>query len=148
MRVLLVEDDTDLLDVTAYALRKYGYDVVGVADGGAAIERWQREQPDLVLLDVNLPHMSGFDICREIRKQSSIPIIMVTASGNDAQVVEGFESGADDYVVKPYSYRQLAMRMRVVIERRTDAPMQDSSTLATSGDLRVNLSGHEVHKAG
>ena len=148
MRVLLVEDDTDLLDVTAYALRKYGYDVVGVADGGAAIERWQREQPDLVLLDVNLPHMSGFDICREIRKQSSIPIIMVTASGNDAQVVEGFESGADDYVVKPYSYRQLAMRMRVVIERRTDAPMQDSSTLAISGDLRVNLSGHEVHKAG
>jgi DNA-binding response OmpR family regulator len=148
MRVLLIEDDTDLLDVTAYALRKYGYDVVGVADGATAIERWQREEPDLVLLDVNLPHMSGFDICREIRKQSSVPIIMVTAAGEDAQVVEGFEAGADDYVVKPYSYRQLAMRMRVVTERRTDAPMRESSTLAESGDVRVDLSGHEVHKGG
>jgi DNA-binding response OmpR family regulator len=148
MRVLLFEDDTDLLDVTTYALRKHGFDVVGVADGASAIERWQREQPDLVLLDVNLPHMSGFDICREIRKHSSTPIIMVTASGDDAQVVEGFESGADDYVVKPYSYRQLAMRMRVVAERRTDAPMQESSTVAESGDVRVDLSGHEVHKAG
>jgi len=148
VRVLLFEDDTDLLDVTSYALRKYGFNVVGVSDGASAIERWQREQPDLVLLDVNLPHMSGFDICREIRKLSSMPIIMVTSSGDDAQVIEGFESGADDYIVKPYSYRQLAMRMRVVTERRTDAPMVKSSTVAESGDLRVDLLGHEVHKAG
>jgi DNA-binding response OmpR family regulator len=148
MRVLLFEDDTDLLDVTAYALRKHGFDVVGVADGAAAVERWQRERPDLVLLDVNLPHVSGFDICRAIRKQSSTPIIMVTAAGDEEHVVEGFESGADDYVVKPYSYRQLAMRMRTIAERRTDAPMQETSTLAESGDVRVDLSAHEVHKAG
>src|SRR5438067_1932463 len=137
MRVLLCEDDTDMLDVTAFALRKHGYDVVGVADGASAVERWQREQPDLVLLDVNLPHKSGFDICREIRAKSSIPIIMVTASGDDAHVVEGFECGADDYMVKPVSYRQLAMRMRVVLERRTDGPVVDSSAVAESGDLWV-----------
>src|SRR5216684_4464270 len=133
MRVLLFEDDTDLLDVTAYALRKHGFDVVGVADGAAAVERWQRERPDLVLLDVNLPHVSGFDICRAIRKHSSTPIIMVTASGDEAHVVEGFESGADDYVVKPVSYRQLAMRMRAVMERRTDGSTVESSTVAKSG---------------
>src|SRR5438552_16149181 len=147
MRVLLVEDETDLLDVTAYALRKYGYDVVGVADGAAAVERWQREQPDLVLLDVNLPHVSGFDICRQIRKQSSIPIIMLTAMGDEAHVVEGFESGADDYVVKPVSYRQLAMRMRAIMDRRTDGPKVESSMVAQSGDLWVDLSAHEVRKA-
>jgi len=147
MRVLLFEDDTDMLDVTAYALRKCGYDVIGVADGASAVERWRRERPDLVLLDVNLPHMSGFDICREIRKQSSLPIIMVTASGDDTHVVEGFESGADDYVVKPVSYRQLAMRMRAVMERRRDGPMVESSAVAKSGDLRVDLSAHEVRKA-
>jgi DNA-binding response OmpR family regulator len=148
MRVLLFEDDTDMLDVTAYALRKHGYDVVGVADGASALERCQRERPDLVLLDVNLPYMSGFDICREIRKHSSMPIIIVTASGDDAHVVEGFESGADDYVVKPVSYRQLAMRMRAVIGRHTDAPIIESSTVAQSGDVWVDLSAHEVRKAG
>jgi DNA-binding response OmpR family regulator len=148
MRVLLVEDDTDMLDVTAFALRKHGYEVIGVADGAAAVERWQREQPDLVLLDLNLPHKSGFEICREIRKQSSMPIIIVTASGDDAHVVEGFECGADDFVVTPVSYRQLAMRMRVVLERRKDAPIMDSSTVAASGDVWVDLSAHEVRKAG
>ncbi len=148
MRVLLFEDDTEMLDLTAYALRKHGYDVTGVADGALAVERWQRERPDLVLLDVNLPHMSGFDICREIRKQSSLPIIMVTAAADDAHVVEGFECGADDYVVKPVSYRQLAMRMRVVMERHTDAPMLESSTVAQSGEVWVDLAAYEVRKAG
>jgi DNA-binding response OmpR family regulator len=149
MRVLLFEDDTDVLDLTAYALRRYGYDVVGVTDGALAVERWTKERPDLVLLDINLPTMSGFDICREIRKRSaSIPIIMVTAAGDDEHVVEGFESGADDYVVKPISYRQLASRMRVVMERHADAPMFESSAVAQSGDIWVDLAGYEVRKSG
>src|SRR5206468_3724801 len=125
---------------------KHGYDVICVPDGGSAVERWNREQPDLVLLDVNLPHKSGFEICREIRRQSSTPIIMVTASGDEAHVVEGFESGADDYVVKPVSYRQLAMRMRVVMDRRGDAPVLHSSTVAEWGDIWLDLSAHEVRK--
>jgi DNA-binding response OmpR family regulator len=79
MRVLLAEDDRDMLDVTVYALRKHGYDVTGVTDGTTAIDFWQKLRPDLVLLDVNLPFMSGLDVCREIRKCSSTPIIMLTA---------------------------------------------------------------------
>jgi two-component system OmpR family response regulator len=102
----------------------------------------------MVLPDVNLPHMSGYEICREIRKQSSTPIIMLTAHGDDAHVLEGFESGADDYVVKPVSYKQLAMRMRVIMERRSDACIVDSSLVAESGDIHVDLSAHEVRKGG
>jgi DNA-binding response OmpR family regulator len=148
MRVLLAEDDTDLLDVTTYALRKYGYEVVSVTDGALALERWQTSQPDLVLLDVNLPHLSGMDICREIRKQSSVPIIMVTAHNDENHVVEGFESGADDYVGKPLSYRALAMRMRTILQRRTDAPLVHPTTTAHAAGISVDLEGHEVLKDG
>jgi DNA-binding response OmpR family regulator len=148
MRVLLVEDDTDMLDVTSYALRKHGYEVSGLTDGATAVERWHKDQPDLVLLDVNLPNKSGMDICREIRKLSSTPIIMVTAMGDEAHIVEGFDAGADDYVSKPVSYRELAMRMRAVLQRRTGAPIVETSTIAESGDVRVDLSAHEVSKAG
>ena len=148
MRVLIAEDDPDMLDVTTYALRKYGFDVVGVTDGAMALERWRQEQPDLVLLDVILPRMSGFDICREIRKWSSTPIIMLTAHDDEAHVVEGFESGADDYVSKPVSYRTLALRMRTVLQRHAGGPVMGSTTVAQTADLLVNLQAHEVCKGG
>jgi DNA-binding response OmpR family regulator len=144
MRVLLVEDDVDMLDVTTYALRKYGYEVVGVTDGAAALQRWEKDQPDLVLLDLNLPHVSGMDVCREIRKRSSTPIIMVTALSDETHVVEGFESGADDYVSKPVSYRALAMRMRTVLQRHAGGPVMTSSSTAHAADLWVDLQAHEV----
>src|SRR5215216_154807 len=115
MRVLLAEDDVDILDVTTYALRKYGFTVTGVTDGAAALERWHTEQPDLVLLDVNLPTMSGMEVCKQIRQKSPTPIIMVTALRDEDRVVEGLENGADDFVSKPVSYRALAMRMRTVL---------------------------------
>lgn len=148
MRVLLAEDDIDMLDVTTYALRKHGYDVIGVTDGAAVMERWRKEQPDLVLLDVNLPNQSGMDVCRAIRAQSNTPIIMVTAMGAEAHIVEGFECGADDYVSKPVSYRELAMRMRAILQRRGCEHMVESSTVAESGELWVDLSAHDVRKAG
>jgi two-component system response regulator RegX3 len=148
MRVLLAEDDTDMLDVTSYALRKYGYDVSGVTDGAAVVERWRKDQPDLVLLDVNLPNTSGMDVCREIRKVSSTPIIMVTAMGDEEHMIEGFDCGADDYVSKPVSYRELAMRMRALLQRRTGEPVLESSSVAESGEVSVDLTAHEVRKAG
>jgi DNA-binding response OmpR family regulator len=148
MRILLAEDDLDVLDVSTYALRKYGYEVVGVTDGLAAIERWQADQPDLVLLDVNLPGLNGLDVCRAIRKQSATPIIMLTARDDEDSIVEAFESGADDFVCKPASYRQLAMRIRAVLRRRSAGPVVESSTLATSGELSVDLSNYEVRKCG
>ncbi len=148
MRVLLAEDDTDMLDVTAYALRKHGYQVTGVTDGTAAVERFRKDEPDLVLLDVNLPGMSGMDVCREIRRMSSTPIIMVTAMGDEAHIVEGFECGADDYVNKPVSYRELAMRMRALLQRSRGVAVVESGSVAQSGDLSVDLDAHEVRKAG
>src|SRR5919201_3079028 len=119
MRVLLAEDDVDMLDVTTYALRKYGYEVLGATDGPTALRRWEKDQPDLVLLDINLPRVSGIDICREIRRHGRTPVIIVSAHNDESHIVEGFESGADDYVSKPVSYRTLAMRMRAVLQRHT-----------------------------
>jgi two-component system, OmpR family, response regulator MtrA len=147
MRVLLAEDDLDMLDVTTYALRKHGFDVEGVTDGAAAVRRWQTERPDLVLLDLNLPSMSGMDVCRKIREQSATPIIIVTAHGDESHVMEGFESGADDFVRKPVNYRELAMRMRAVLQRHTGAPVLESS-IVEAARIRVDLQAHEVSRAG
>jgi DNA-binding response OmpR family regulator len=148
MRVLLAEDDTDVLDVSTYALRKYGYDVVGVTDGAVAFDRWEAEQPELVLLDVNLPTLSGMEICHKIREHSSTPIIMVSAMSDEAHIVQGFECGADDYVSKPFSYKELAMRMRAVAQRRGggEPVLQQSSTAAAAG-ITVDLQNFEVHRS-
>jgi DNA-binding response OmpR family regulator len=148
MRILLAEDDVDVLDVSSYALRKFGFDVVGVTDGLAAMAHWQKDQPDLVLLDVNLPGMNGLDVCRAIRKQSSTPIIMVSALSDEAHIVEAFEAGADDFVIKPVSYRELSMRMRSLMRRHSAGPVVESSILARSGELCVELANCEVHHSG
>ena len=148
MRVLMVEDDPDILDVTAYALRKYGYDVQGVTDGAVAFERWESSRPDVVLLDVNLPHVSGMEVCRKIREQSSVPIIMVTAHDDEERMAEGFESGADDYVGKPFSHRILAMRMGTVLRRHAEGPVLQSRTAAEAAGITVDLDAHEVRKHG
>jgi DNA-binding response OmpR family regulator len=148
MRVLLVEDDVDMLDVSIYALRRQGFNVTGVVDGPSALERWHKDQPDLVLLDVNLPRLSGMEVCRTIREQSSTPIIMLSALHDENRIVEAFENGADDFVVKPISYRELAMRIRAVAGRRIDGPVVDASTIARAGDLVVDVSNCEVRKAG
>jgi DNA-binding response OmpR family regulator len=147
MKVLLAEDDTDVLDVTTYALRKYGYDVVGVTDGAAALERWEAERPELVLLDVNLPTLSGMELCQRIRQRSSTPIIMVTAMSDEDHIVQGFECGADDYVSKPVSYKELAMRMRAVTQRRgSGQPLLQESTVATAASISVDLQNFEVRR--
>ncbi len=148
MRVLLAEDDTDMLDVTTYALRKYGFTVTGVTDGASALERWHIEQPDLVLLDVNLPELSGMEVCRRIRNQATTPIIMVTAMDDEVHVVEGLESGADDYISKPVSYRALATRMRAILRRHTGAPVLHARMVTESGGVRVDLEAHEVTRGG
>src|SRR5919199_3724724 len=108
-KVLLVDDDPDLLDVTSYALRREGHQVIPVPDGVQALRRWQTEAPDIVLLDVGLPRLSGFEVCRTIRAQSRTPVILLTAHKEEEEVVRGFGLGADDYVTKPFSHRQLAL---------------------------------------
>jgi two-component system, OmpR family, response regulator RegX3 len=147
MRILLAESDPVALDVTSYALRKRGFDIVGVTDGPSAIARWQKDQPDLVVLDTNLPVLSGVNVCRAIREQSSTPIIMLSALDDEMHVLEAFDGGADDFVTKPLSYRELAMRMRCLLRRVSDGVVQPR-TVASAGDLSVDLSNHEVHKSG
>ena len=145
MRILLAEDDLDVLDVTTYALRKYGHEVVAVTDGAVALQRWETERADVVLLDVNLPGVDGLTLCREIRQRSTTPIIMVTAMSDEEYVVRGFESGADDYLVKPFSYKELAMRINAVAWRhgvRRSTPGESARVYA--GGISVDLSNFEV----
>ena len=124
MKVLFVDDDADLLDITAYALRREGFVVSTVADGANAISQIAANPPDVALLDVELPKINGFEVLRTVRLESSLPVIMLTARGRDDDVVRGLQLGADDYVTKPFSPRQLAARIRAVL-RRTRAQMPD-----------------------
>src|ERR671936_2548379 len=103
MKVLLVEDDIDLLDLLTYALRRDGYTVSTAQDGPQALQRWEAEQPDIVVLDVCLPKLDGFEVCRRIRHQAKTPIIMLTARDEEEDMVRGLQVGADDYLTKPFS---------------------------------------------
>jgi len=145
VRILLAEDDLDVLDVTTYALRKYGHEVVSVTDGAVALQRWETERADLVLLDVNLPGVDGLELCREIRQRSTTPIIMVTAMGDEEYVVRGFEAGADDYLIKPISYKELAMRINAVAWRHgVGRSTPGESASVTVAGISVDLSNFEV----
>ena len=119
--ILAVEDDHRILDAVCLALEDEGYSVTGVASAEAALERFDADRFDLVLLDVMLPGMSGFDACRELRRRSDVPIVMLTARADTHDVVAGLESGADDYVTKPFEVKELAARLRALL-RRTKSP--------------------------
>src|SRR5689334_5516804 len=103
MKALLVDDDIELVDLLTYGLGRDGYNVTGAIDGEQAIRRWQAESPDIILLDVNLPRVNGFEVCRRIRESSRTPIIMLTARNSEADICRAFRLGADDYVTKPFS---------------------------------------------
>ena len=115
--VLVVDDEDSIVDALALGLRREGFRVHVAQDGTEALELFDSTQPDLVLLDVMLPKMSGIDVCRELRKRSKVPIIMVSAKGSEIDTVVGLEVGADDYVTKPYRLRELVARMRAVLRR-------------------------------
>jgi DNA-binding response OmpR family regulator len=149
MRVLVAEDEPTLLDLTAYALRKFGFESDGVTDGDAALAQWESGNYDVILLDIMLPKKSGLDVCREIRKRSnSVPIVIVSALAQEDQIVAGFDSGASDYVTKPVSYRILATRMRNLLQRHTGRETVHASLVAHSGDILVDLEAYEARKAG
>src|SRR3954447_10757540 len=116
-RILLVEDDPSIREVTAIGLRRAGFDVMVAADGVEGIERWRADHPDLVLLDVMLPRLDGLEVCRAIRRESTVPIVMLTARGDTIDVVVGLESGADDYVTKPFEMPVLVARVRAALRR-------------------------------
>ena len=131
MKVLLVEDDLALSDVVSFTLRRAGYEVQAAYDGLAALELFEAAEPDLVLLDLNLPRLDGLGVCRHVRAAGDVPIIILSVRGEDESVVRGLEMGADDYMVKPFSPTQLVARIRAVM-RRSGVPATPS-TLAAGG---------------
>ena len=148
MKVLVVEDDVDLLDLTTYALRREGYTVLAAVDGQQALQRYQAESPDIVLLDANLPKLNGFEVCRRIRHESDTPVIMLTARDEEEDIVRGLQLGADDYVTKPFSTKQLTARMKAVLRRCQADPYRQAVREVRSGDLTLDLQSHAATKGG
>jgi len=144
MKVLLVEDDLALSDVVSFTLRRAGYGVVAAYDGLAALEQFAAAAPDLLLLDLNLPRLDGLGVCRQVRAESDVPIIILSVRGEDEAVVRGLEMGADDYMVKPFSPAQLVARIRAVM-RRSGVAAAPSSLAA--GGLTLDRSRGEVARA-
>ncbi len=144
--ILVVDDEQSYRDALAVALEREGFDVVLAADGAAAIERFDATHPQLVLLDVMLPKVSGIDVCREIRTRSRVPIIMVTARNSEIDAVVGLEVGADDYVTKPFRLRELVARVRAGLRRSPadDEIAVDASEQLEIGDVRLDVARHEV----
>lgn len=144
--VLLVEDEDAFIDALTVGLRREGFIIEVAHDGAEALERFDEIAPDLVLLDVMLPTVSGIDVCRELRKRSDVPIIMVTAKAAEIDTVVGLEVGADDYVTKPYRLRELVARMRAVLRRRSpggEVALPSDEALVI-GDVHLDPDRHEV----
>jgi two-component system response regulator RegX3 len=148
-RILVVEDEEALADTVRYNLEREGYRVTVEGDGQKGLARAMEEGPDLIILDLMLPGMSGLDVCRAIRSESQVPIIMVTAKDSEADKVSGLELGADDYVTKPFSMRELISRVRAILRRARSVESGSSETeTVESGPVRLDRASHEVHVRG
>jgi two-component system, OmpR family, response regulator RegX3 len=144
-KVLIVEDEISFSDALAYLLKKESYEVEVAVNGAEAIERFQTFNPDLILLDLMIPEVSGTEVCRVIRSTSQVPIIMLTAKDSEIDKVVGLELGADDYVTKPYSSRELLARMKAVMRRNSgDSAGLEEGALLTAGSVRMDLDKHQV----
>lgn len=147
-RILLVEDEPDLADPLAYLLRREGYEVEIAEDGPAALTAFRERGADIVLLDLMLPGMPGTEVCRQIRSSSAVPIIMLTAKDSEVDIVVGLELGADDYVTKPYSSRELLARMRAVLRRVVQADSELDERVLDGGRVSLDIDRHTVSVAG
>ena len=147
-RILVVEDEESLADTVRYNLEREGYAVAIAADGRRALDRFRAESPSLVILDLMLPEMSGLDVCRQIRQISTVPIIMVTAKDSEADKVSGLEIGADDYVTKPFSVRELVSRVRAHLRRAGMRAPDPIDEVLTGGPVTLDTAKHEVTVRG
>ncbi|GAA5147973.1 response regulator transcription factor [Microbacterium pseudoresistens] len=147
-RILLVEDEPDLADPLAYLLRREGYDVEIAQDGPAALDSFRSAEPDVVLLDLMLPGMPGTEVCRRIRATSSVPIIMLTAKDSEVDIVVGLELGADDYITKPYSSRELLARMRAILRRVQQPDDELDERVLDGGRVILDVDRHTVAVEG
>jgi two-component system response regulator RegX3 len=145
--VLVVEDEQSLREPLVYLLEKEGYEVLEAADGNAALDLFRENNPDIVLLDLMMPGMSGNEVCRVIRQTSNVPVIMLTAKDSEIDKVVGLEIGADDYVTKPYSTRELLARMKAVL-RRNSEPTPVTDGLLEGGPVSMDIDRHMVFVNG
>lgn len=146
-KVLVVEDEESFSEAISFMLRKEGFEVAVAADGNAALVEFDKGGADIVLLDLMLPGLSGTEVCREIRKRSKVPVIMVTAKDSEIDKVVGLELGADDYVTKPFSSRELIARIKAVL-RRTGEVIEDQSDVIEIGPIRIDVERHAVSVSG
>ncbi len=147
-RILLVEDEPDLADPLAYLLRREGFEVEIAEDGPDAVAAFNERGADIVLLDLMLPRMPGTEVCRQIRSTSAVPIIMLTAKDSEVDIVVGLELGADDYITKPYSSRELLARMRAVLRRVVQAESDLDERVLDGGRVSLDIDRHTVTVAG
>lgn len=135
MKILVVDDDIILADVLGFTLRREGFDVLYAADGAAAIECWQTYQPEMIILDVNMPKLDGFEVCKRIRAESNVPILLLTVRSEEADIIHGLDIGADDYLIKPFSPRQLVARIKAILRRAGEQiPVSELHV----GDMRLH----------
>ena len=148
--ILIVEDDPNLLTTLKYNLEKDGYAVTTAIDGAEAVETAQRERPDLIILDVMLPKMNGFEVCRILRKEMIVPILMLTAKAEETDKVVGLEIGADDYMTKPFSMRELLARVQATLRRTRmgEVPPAEEKTLLRIDDLEIDIARHRASLGG
>lgn len=150
-KILVVDDEKPISDIIIYTLKNEGYQIVTAFDGEEALNQFNKEKPDLVILDLMLPKMTGLEVCREIRKDSAVPIIMLTAKDSEIDKVVGLELGADDYVTKPFSNRELAARVKASLRRNSFAVAEPTDTESTDiivGDLVVHQDAYIASKRG
>jgi DNA-binding response OmpR family regulator len=145
VKALIVDDDLALADVLSFTMRRAGFEVITAHDGVSALERWREDAPDLIVLDLNLPKLDGNQVCRQIRSESDTPIIMLTVRAEEDDVVRGLEQGADDYIVKPFSPRQLVARAEAVLRRARAAlprgPLTVGEVTLEPGRVRLSRDG-------
>ena len=148
-KILIVDDEKSIVDIVAYNLKKEGYETIEAYDGEAGLALAFSENPDLILLDIMMPKLDGFEVCNEIRKKSQVPIIMLTARVEEVDKVLGFELGADDYVTKPFGVKELVARVKANLRRKsgTGESVSDDKIL-TFGDLTINPDLYEIRRGG
>jgi two-component system OmpR family response regulator len=148
-KILVVEDDLNLLATLKYNFLKEGYDVITAVDGAGALETARREKPDLMVLDIMLPGLSGFEVCRILRKETDVPILMLTAKVEEVDKIVGLEIGADDYMTKPFSMRELLARIRAMLRRAEMArPEPELKPALRIGDLEIDSARHRASLGG
>ena len=148
MRVLVADDDPDITEIISFSLRRHGYQVLTARNGQEALDLAQRDRPDVVILDVMMPRVDGFEVCRRLRLAGRTPIIMLTAKDEENDKVFGLDVGADDYLTKPFSHKELLARIRAVLRRSQGEGVATTPPVLSVGTLVLDTSRHEVRRDG